>query len=71
MSDKKHMGSKLAQGVRQVQSERDEQRGQVKVTAAPDPAPEQNSPPPPVTGAPVTGGQTKKQALHPKRVWPD
>ena len=72
MSDKKHMGSKLAQSVRQVQSERDEQRNPAKVTVAPDQqTPAQSAPAAPVTGATAPGDQNKKKALHPKRVWPD
>lgn len=84
MSAKKHMGSKLAQGVRQVQSERGQQPASSKIVEALDEAGlvKDDTPPAPVTGAPLaktkaaakpTGPdeKTKQDRLHPKRVWPD
>lgn len=83
MSAKKHMGSKLAQGVRQVQSERGQQPASSKIVEALDEAGlvKDDTPPAPVTGAPLVNTQAaatlqpdekaKQERLHPKRVWPD
>lgn len=87
MSDKKRMGSKLAQGVRQVQSQRDQQPASSKIADAMDEAGlvTNDTPPTPVASAPVVSGaipaakpnaphpdeKNKNDKLHPKRVWPD
>lgn len=60
MSDKKRMGSKLAQGVRQVQSQREQQPGSSTVANAMDEAGlvTNDTRPTPVASAPVVSGAT-------------
>ena len=60
MSLKKKLGSKLAQGVREVQSQRTPSPA---VSTVPVAAAKASAPP--ANKAPV------KNVLHPKRVWPD
>lgn len=60
MSLKKKLGSKLAQGVREVQSQR------TPVPAAPAKPVAATKP-----SAPRANKATAKNVLHPKRVWPD
>ena len=58
MSDKKRMGSKLAQGVRQIQSQRDQQPASSAIADAMDEAGlvTNDTPPTPVASAPVVSG---------------
>lgn len=78
MSVKKKLGSKLAQGVRQVKTQRDAAPAE-RVTippAAATPASAQPAPvKAPVKTAPATGrvqaSGTRLAQLHPRRVWPD
>jgi hypothetical protein len=58
MSLKKKLGSKLAHGVREVQSQRTPVATTKTVVAAKPSAPRANQ-------------ETVKKAVHPKRVWPD
>ena len=58
MSLKKKLGSKLAQGVREVQSQRTPVPA-TKPVAADKPS------------APCANQETVKKVVHPKRVWPD
>ncbi len=63
MSLKKKLGSKLAHGVREVQSQR------TPVPATPTkPVPAANTPSAPCVNQEQ---ETVKKVVHPKRVWPD
>ena len=73
MSLKKKLGSKLAQGVRQVQSQRESApAAPTKPVVAAKPAikltPAQAAVKP---NAPRATQSTQMNVLHPKRVWPD
>lgn len=75
MSDKKRMGSKLAQGVRQVQSQRDQQAASSTVADAMDEAGlvTNDTPPAPIASAPVVSGAipaAKPNAPQPKTPQP-
>lgn len=78
MSVKKKLGSKLAQGVRQVKTQRDAAPAATRAAAPASAAPVSAQPAPvkaPVKTAPAAGraqpSATRLAQLHPRRVWPD
>ena len=79
MSLKKNMGGKLAQGVRQVQAQRESGSPDPTESVVDDPAiestPAEAADKPrtakPTVKKPAANKPTAKNVLHPKRVWPD
>lgn len=78
MSVKKKLGSKLAQGVRQVKTQRDAAPPETRAAATASNATPSAQPVPlkaQVKPAPASGtaqpAGTRSAQLHPRRVWPD